>query len=373
MRFGSALLVFAWLLILPAASPAQNLLSNPESIVYDADRQCYLVSNWDDDGPGRKGAIVRIDAHNRQTYFNTDLMGEFGIAGLYIYGDQLLAAAGNAPDAGIAVFDLETAEMTDFIVMPGVGLPNDITSDSTGVIYVTDYWGDQLYQIVDGTPSVIVSSGLYNPNGILYDRPNHRLLTLAPAAAGCPVMATSIPDFTVSFVTSSGLGGYDGIVADSEGRVYISEWTQDAIHRYDDPFSSPHTVFSTGHTDPADIYYDDVHNLICVPNFSTHSIDFVPIEPAAIDEDSAPLRGIRCYPQPCGSRATLRFRTAAGENVRLLVCDAQGRSVRDLVWMGLGPGSHERRVDLDGLATGIYHYRLARGRRSETGTMVVVK
>jgi len=102
-------------LALPATCLAQNLLSNPESIVYDAEHRCYLVSNWADDGPGTKGTIVRIDGAGNQSYFNTDLIGQYGIAGLYIHGDQLLAAAGNAPDPGIAVYSLETSELVDFI------------------------------------------------------------------------------------------------------------------------------------------------------------------------------------------------------------------------------------------------------------------
>lgn len=260
------LLLILTALALPTTCLAQNLLSNPESIVYDAERRCYLVSNWADDGPGSKGTIVRIDGAGNQTYFNTDLMGQYGIAGLYIYGDQLLAAAGNAPDPGIAVYSLETAELTDFIYMPGIGLPNDITSDSAGIIYVTDYWGDALYTIVDGTPSILIDEGLYFPNGMHYDSATHRLLTLAPGLSGCPVMEISLADTTVTQLVYTWLGGYDGIVADGQGRIYISEWTTDAIHRYDDPFTPPPVIFSSGHTDPADIYYDSVHGMICVPN-----------------------------------------------------------------------------------------------------------
>ena len=46
------LLVATFLSCLSVSSIAQNLLSNPESIVYDAERGVYLISNWNDGGPG---------------------------------------------------------------------------------------------------------------------------------------------------------------------------------------------------------------------------------------------------------------------------------------------------------------------------------
>jgi hypothetical protein len=361
-----------------ASSSGQNLLSNPESIVYDSVRGHYLVSNWSDDGPGHRGAIVRIDGNGDQSYFNTELMNVYRIAGLYIYGDSLLAAAGDHPSSGIAVFSLETATLVGFIGIPGIGLPNDITSDRDGVIYVTDYWGDALYRIVDGVPDLLFDSGLYNPNGILYDRANHRLLTLAPGTAGCPVMETSLVDSTISVIAYSGLGGYDGIVEDSGGRIYISEWTGDAVHRYDDPLLSGHIVFSSGHTDPADIYYDPTHDLICVPNFSTHSIDYVPVGSAAIMDERTghPRAGITLLPSrpnPCDGSTSIRYVMGDAGEIRIILYDIQGRMVRELAGGWRGAGHHREVLDLSSLAAGVYPYRIESNRQIETGTIVLTR
>ncbi len=365
-------------LFTPDVPNAQNLLSNPESIVWDAERGYYLVSNWEQDGPGDPGTIVRMNEDGTQSMWNDDLANEYQIAGIYIYGDSLLAAAGVNPNAGIAVYSLETAELVDLIVLPDVGLPNDITSDENGVIYVTDYWGDKLYRIIDGVPSVYFDAGLHNPNGIHYDRANRRLLTLAAGLGGCPVMATSLEDSTISLIVYTGFSGYDGIVADSEGRIYISEWTTDSIHRYDAPFTSGHTVFSSGHTDPADIYYDAVHDMICIPNFTTHDVDFVPVTPTEVEEDPGDLQGLvpdlpRSHPNPCFRSTSVEYELDAATNVRIVVYDIMGRVVRRVADAWRASGLHREAIDLSGLAAGIYPFRVDVRGGGGSGTIVLMR
>ncbi len=48
-------------------APQQNLLNNPESVVFDQLRCRYLVSNWGD------GNIVSIDSLGNQAFFLTSL------------------------------------------------------------------------------------------------------------------------------------------------------------------------------------------------------------------------------------------------------------------------------------------------------------
>jgi sugar lactone lactonase YvrE len=250
---------------------AQNLLNNPESVVYDAPRDRYLVSNWGN------GAIVEIDNSGAQDIFSGALLNQYKLAGLYIMGDTLLAAAGDAPDAGVAGFDLETGVLLYHIVIPDVGLPNDITSDSDGIVYVTDYWGDKLYKIEDHSPRLYFDEGLDYPNGMVYDDRYNRLLIASVMGTGSPILAVSLDDSSISTVVTTGLYATDGLTLDADYRVYISEVTNDRVYRYDSDFSGPPTVFSSGHDDPADIYYDFVNDVLAVPNLSGNSVDFVPV------------------------------------------------------------------------------------------------
>lgn len=61
---GIVTLVFTESFLSPC-SYAQNLLNNPESVVFDAPRDRYIVSNWGD------GSIIQIDSNGTQSYFST--------------------------------------------------------------------------------------------------------------------------------------------------------------------------------------------------------------------------------------------------------------------------------------------------------------
>jgi len=191
-------------------------------VVYDSLRHRYTVSNWGD------GTIVQIDNVGQQSYFSTLLQqGEYHLAGLYIHGDTLLVAAGDAPDPGIAAFDIETGELPSSVIIPGIGLPNGITRDS---------------------------------DRIMYDETGNRLLLLSVMGPGSRVLAINLSDSTLSTVVTTGLSVTDGITMDTEGRYYTSEWIGDTVRRYNHDFSGQPETFSTGHDDPADINYDRVND-----------------------------------------------------------------------------------------------------------------
>jgi len=254
-----------------------NLLNNPESAVYDSISNRYIISNWGD------GAIVQIDGEGIQSYFSTALQNKYKVAGLYIFGDTLLAASGDTLNSdstgkGLTGFNLTTGEIIFHIPIPGIGLPNDITSDKNGIIYLTDYWGDKLYKIDYRTPSVMIKEGLNYPNGIIYDDISNRLIILSVGGDGAPLLSVYLKDTSLSVIIKTGLtGGTDGITMDREGNYYISEWG-DKIYKFDKNFTDSSTQFSSGHNDPADIYFDRVNNILVVPNFGNNTIDFISLE-----------------------------------------------------------------------------------------------
>lgn len=257
---------------------SSNLLNNPESAVYDSINNRYIISNWGD------GAIIKIDSNGIQSYFNIALQNKYKVAGLYIFGDTLLAASGDTLNSdstgkGLIGFNLTTGEIIFHIPIPGIGLPNDITSDKNGIIYLTDYWGDKLYIIDYRTPSVMIKEGLNYPNGITYDDINNRLIILSVGGDGAPLLSVDLKDTLLSVIIKTGLtGGTDGITKDREGNYYISEWEGDKIYKLDKNFTTSPIQFSSGHNDPADIYFDRVNNILVVPNFGSNTIDFIPLK-----------------------------------------------------------------------------------------------
>ncbi len=371
-------LVYSVILIMflsASAVRAQNLLNNPESVVFDSLNSRYLVSNWGD------GAIIQMDSEGKQSYFSTALMGRYRMAGLYIVEDTLLAAVGDAPDAGLAGFLLDSGELLFTIIIPDVGLPNDIVSDKNGVVYVTDYWGDKLYRIIDHAPALMIDEGLEYPNGLIYDAENHRLLVLSVMGTGSPIIAVNLDDHSLSTVVTTGFYGTDGITRDDAGYVYVSEWENDSIYRYDGTFSMPSELFSTGHDDPADIYYDSVHRVLAVPNFSANTVDFVEVITSVTDLEGQNLpekvQIHQNYPNPFNSQTTISFDLDQPTTITLSIFDVQGKRIRTLVANRLyGMGSHQIRWDAKDdqgrpVSTGIYIYRFTSRDRIETRKMIL--
>lgn len=348
---------------------AQNLLYYPESVVFDTLRERWLVSNW---GNGR---IVEIDSNGVQSYFNTDLDR---VCGLHIIGDMLYAASCSSSYIGVVGFDLETAQMEFFVDISGSGLVNDITSDTSGWGYATDYYSSRIYKFdpINATYSVFVDHDLYMPNGIIFEASQNRLLTVMNNQQYYPLKAIDVNDSSVSVVVNTYLpGGADGIVIDNEGQTYMSNWTTNSVHRYDANFTNPPEVFSSGHSAPADIYFNARDNILAVPNFYRHTVDFVQVQPISVDDFDTPqtfyISGN--YPNPFNSRTTVRYFLPFVSEVKIDIYDVLGRRVETL-FDGITPlGENNITWNAGDKPSGIYFCRIQSAGRIETKKMALVR
>jgi sugar lactone lactonase YvrE len=356
------------LIISPHPSRAQNLLNIPESVVYDSLYDRYLVSNYGD------GSIVQMDADGNQSYFSTALPR---IAGLHIHDDILYVASNLEPYTGVYGFDLATAEMVFGVDIPGSQLMNDVATDTSGYIYVSDYYDHKLYKIdlQEQTYSLFVDTILDWPNGIIFDAPNNRILVASVEAQGRPIHAVNLEDSTVTVAVFTNLPAMDGLAFDSEGRLYISSWYTDAIHRYDRALTNPSEMFSSGHPDPADISVDYTHNLVCIPIFYENRIDFVEINPVSVDDTEIPERSFvsKSYPNPFNSTTMIRYYLPVSSDVVIEVYDVLGRRVDSLFEGFLPAGDHQTYWNAAGFSSGIYFYGIRTGRYRESGSMTLLK
>ena len=188
----------------------------------------------------------------------------------------------------------------------------------------------------------------------------------------------TLEDSTLSTLATTGLPGGDGITMDTERNVYLCEWTNDAVYRYDSTFTVGPTLFSTGHNDPADIYFDRVNSVLAVPNFSANTVDFVPVIPSAVDEgaDGGLPQSIRLHqncPNPFNPATQIAYDLTKATHVSLKVFDLLGREVRTLMDEVQPVGSHSVFFDGSRLASGIYLYHLQAGAFTTTKKMVLLK
>jgi sugar lactone lactonase YvrE len=366
-----SIIVFAGIAVLfisTQTSQAQNLLNNPESVVYDSLYDRYLVSNFGD------GSIVQIDADGNQSYFSTALPR---IAGLHIHGEILYVASNLTPYTGVYGFDLATAEMVFGVDIPGSQLMNDVATDTSGYLYVTDYYDHKLYKIdlQEQTYSLFVETTLYWPNGIVFDAPNNRILVASVEAQGRPIHAVNLEDSTVTVAVYTYLPAMDGLAFDSQGRLYISSWYTDAIHRYDRALTNPPEVFSSGHPDPADISVDFTHSIVCIPIFYENRVDFVEINPVSIDGNETPERPFvsKSYPNPFNSTTIIMYNSPVSSDVVIEVYDVLGRRIDTLFEGFLPAGDHQTVWNAAEVSSGVYFYGIRTGRYQESGSMTLLK
>jgi hypothetical protein len=327
------------LLSLLLAPSMQAQLDQPESVVFDARYNRYLVSNWGN------GNIVEIDSLGVMTPINTDLTH---VAGLHIVGDTLYAASNYGPLSGLVGIDLASGDLAFRRTIPGMQLLNDITSDRSGHLYVTEYYGNKVFKvrISDLESWVFVDSGLTLPNGILYDELEDRLLVLSEGGSGAPIMAISLQDSSLSLVVATNTASTDGLAEDNQHRIYFSSWATNRVYRYDRTFANPPEVVSSGHAGPADIYFNKHHDVLAVPNFNRNTVDLIPIASAAVRDAGNPRRLHsfelhQNHPNPFNPHTNISFWLPRAAGLNLTIYDVGGRFVKSLAAGGQwAPGRH---------------------------------
>jgi len=359
----------------PSIVRAQNLLNYPESVAYDVQNKRYLVSSW------QNGNVVQIDSAGTQSYFS---IGEHCHAGLCIMNNILYVAC---RAYGVKGFDLTSGVNVLDVSIPEAENINDITADTSGYLYVSDPSDNRIFRvkIEESSYVLFMQSGLNTPNGLYFDEVNNRLLIISYRYSS-PVQMVDLADSTLSTVVSTSLNNLDGLTRDGEGNYYVSSWDHDACFRFDNTFSSPPVQFSSHPDDPADIYFNDHDNVLAVPLFFTHDVEFVS-GPTALEENEIPrvtgdLNLFPNYPNPFNPTTVIPFELPGEAGTRrhviLTVFDLRGRHVMTLVDSELESGSH--RIMWDGttdrgntVSSGVYFYTLRSQGITFTRKMVLAK
>ena len=343
---------------------SQNLLNNPESVVYDPVRKCYLVSNKGN------GKIIKINSLETQSVWNSD---QNSIRGMHILNDHLYVCC----DAGVVSFNLSNAAKKNTVAIVGRNFLNDITSDSSGYLFTTDSGNGKIYKVnpTTKTYSTFVN-GLSGPNGLLYDKIDNRLL-VCHWGSNAPIRAVNLANASVSLVVSTSFSDLDGLAEDSQGNIYFSSWSSNTIYRYDHAFSSAPVVVSSGHSGPADIHINKDEDVLAVPNFNNNTVDFITLNTTSINEAySDPIESYRLlqnYPNPFNPVTTIAFHLPKFSFVRLLIYDINGRFIETLMNKSMNSGIHTVQWNAEKAGSGIYFYRIDAGKFSRVKKCLVVK
>lgn len=219
---------------------------NPESVVYDAANDRYLVSNK---GNGDIISVPRTDPNNLSFFYTSASC--VSLRGITIVGNTLWGAGTNSQatqNQYLFSFDIATGNrIKSILIATGVFL-NDVVADANGMIYVSDDNNNKIYRVnpETGGYSDLLFDGA---NGLLFDEANNRLLyTDDTPQTGSQISALDIATNTSApLIANPNFKWLDGLTVDYLGNYYVSSWSTNEVYRYDPNFTSS-IVASTGHS-----------------------------------------------------------------------------------------------------------------------------
>jgi PKD repeat protein len=247
----------------------QNLLNNPETIVYDSIYDRYLVSNMSSYN------IVEIDQIGNYSVFSSAVYRPYGMV---IVGNTLYVGGDRGNQGGIFGFDLATGEEVFSVLTSGwYWSINGLTADTSGNVYFAVTGQSRIYKLDPTARSytVFVSGTIPIPNAVYCDTRNNRLLVTTNVWWE-PVYAVDLDDASVLAVTTL-TGQFSGLAEDALHNIYIAFFAQGNVYRLDSTLVGDGEIISSGHNGPEGICFDKIHSILCVPNLMGNTISFVPL------------------------------------------------------------------------------------------------
>lgn len=244
---------------------------NPESVAQDAKGNIYVseIGEFNKDGDGK---ITRISIEGKLSTFASGMDDPKGITflGNYLYVTDKNRVIKIDPDGKWTVFGSTMAFPQTPIFL------NDITSDASGNLYVSDSGnlksGGAIYKISrDKKISLVVNENapeILAPNGILVIKDNLYEIDFSSGI----LYKINLNDKSITKV-AEGFGGGDGLIQ-SGNNFFISDWKNGKIFKVQ---GNKVTVFKEGFSAAADIALSSDKKSIITPDMKAGSVTLVPV------------------------------------------------------------------------------------------------
>ena len=269
----------------PAATPTAKGtvtgLKMPESAIANPDGRLF-ITEIGEFGKKGDGKVTVINSDGSQATLAEGLDDPKGID---LFNNQLYVADIDK----VVRIDMQgnksvMAKPTDFQQKP-IFL-NDIEIDGLGNVFVSDSGDDNgkhsaVYRITQqGKVAQLINekSGIKRPNGLLLDGVN--ALLVADFGTGklfrlvFPEQGDKI-EATISLL-NQGFGGADGLIRDTNGLLYVSDWAGGKVWQLSEPKATPQLI-SEGHLSSADISLSADGKAVLMPDMKAGTVVRIPI------------------------------------------------------------------------------------------------
>ncbi|SFK70252.1 PQQ-dependent sugar dehydrogenase [Methylophaga sulfidovorans] len=262
------------------SSPSNNKtitdLIMPESAIAAPDGRVF-ITEIGEFGKAGDGKVTVIDKSGQKATLATDLNDPKGID---LWNNELYIAD---VDHVVKVdMNGKVTVAADTKAFPGKPVfLNDMEIDGNGTLYVSDSGNDDgenagIYQITQaGKVSEILSdsSAIKRPNGLLMDG-NDSLLVADFGTGDLYRMSISTGK---TEALNKGFGGADGLVRDSKGYLYVSDWQNGKVWQLVEPKATPQLI-SDDFVSAADISLSADGQSIMVPDMKGGKLVYLPIQ-----------------------------------------------------------------------------------------------
>ena len=239
----------------------------PESIVYDAQRNCLYVSNYDGYNPSNnqgKQHISKVSLDGKVENLKW-AQGLNNPTGLSMFKDKLYVVE----RANLVEIDTDTGEISKRYPVPQPGFLNDIAVDGSGLMYISDSRKHIIYRFSGGKIEEWIKGGeIRNPNGLhVYGKE----LIVGNNGDNC-LKAIDLENKEIRTIVNLGPGIIDGIQTDQDGNIIVSHW-EGKVYRIS-PSGQVKKLLDT--TVPgincADLEFVGEKNLIVIPTFFVNKV-----------------------------------------------------------------------------------------------------
>jgi len=287
--------------------------SGPESTEYDYANNRWLIANT------TSHEVLARNTSGVLSVFVTGLVS--GPYGIEIVGNTLYCCSG----ASIKGYLLSTGANV-FNLNVGATFLNGLAHDTSGNLFATDFSAKKIFKINIATQafSAIASSLVQSPNGIVFDQTNNRCV-FVNWGANAPIKAIDVTTNVVTTLLSTTLSNIDGITRDGSGNYYISTWGGQNVLKYDSAFANPAVTITTGLSNPADLFYNTVNNVLAIPNSGNNTVTFLDLSLRTNESDW--LNSLSVYPNPANTTAFVKFDLNAPMPISYQIVSVDGRVV----------------------------------------------
>lgn len=267
-------------------------LSTPESVLWDAARNVWYVSNINGDGTAKddNGFIVRLGPDGATLDSLPFISGAddditlHAPKGMALQGDTLWIADIDA----LRGFDVTTGTpvVTTNLSRLKATFLNDVAVSNEGAIYITDsgiaFGADGSVRHPGASRIFVVRNRAASQAVVLPRQSAANGIAWDPARNAWMIVGFNSPNI-FSWVTGAkevsvlgtGPGGADGLIVLGDGRALYSSWADSSLTIFAGGVS---TTLRKGLNAPADIGYDPARRIVAVPLFTTNRVEFWPLD-----------------------------------------------------------------------------------------------